>query len=413
MALFPLVPVLQTSLDIRTAAIGLIAAAGFVGALVAELALAPLADRGRARMMAVGGLALMTGALVGSAAAADAIGLAIGRGVGGVGTGLFMAAASALLVRADPARSGELLGRLGAAELAGVALGPLASGVALSFAAPSAILIVVGAVVALGIVPAALAFRERGSAPSSPVPADGALASSTPAPASSTPVPVSPPAAASPPAESGAAPPRISLDLLRSRRVVGVALLYAAVMVPTGAYDGIWPRYMADIGADPVLTAASYALFAVPFVLLAGWAGRLADHRGGVGTFARGLAWLLPIISLYGIVSNPWLATGMGFLESSGQALAFVGAAAAMAQATPAARAGSAQGLLRAAGLVAATVAAAASGVVYETGGPILLFGGTAAAVAAVAATGLLLTRGTPARPGSAAGPRTRRRIPR
>ena len=38
------------------------------------------------------------------------------------------------------------------------------------------------------------------------------------------------------------------------------------------------PRY------DPVLTAASYALFAVPYVLVAGWAGRLADqHCAGRG----------------------------------------------------------------------------------------------------------------------------------
>lgn len=378
MAIFPLLPALQGTLGIPTGAIGLIAAAGFAGALLAELALAPFADRGRARPMAITGLALMTAALIGSAFATEAVGLALGRGVGGVGTGLFMAAASALLVRADPARSGELLGRLGAAELAGVALGPLASGFALAVAAPGPILAAVGGVVALGIVPAALALRERSTA----VHADASGAPSAPP----------------------AAPPRISLDLLRQRSVVGVVLLYAAVLVPVGAYDGIWPRYMTDIGADPVLTAASYALFAVPFVMLAGWAGRLADRRGGVGTFARGLAWLLPIIALYGIVSNPWLATGMGFLESSGQALAFIGAAAAMAQAVPVARAGSGQGLLRAVGLVAATIAAAVSGVVYEAGGPLLLFGGTAATVGLIAVAGLLLARRTPspAPPGTA-----------
>ncbi|OYX55179.1 MAG: hypothetical protein B7Y93_05050, partial [Micrococcales bacterium 32-70-13] len=188
-----------------------------------------------------------------------------------------------------------------------------------------------------------------------------------------------------------------------SPRIVGIVLLYAAVMVPTGAYDGVWPRFMADIGAGPVLTAASYALFAVPYVLVAGWAGRLADRRGGVSAYWRGMLILLPIVTLYGVVGNPFIATGMGFVESTGQALAFIGAAAAMAHAVDPARAGSAQGLLRGIGLAAATIAAGVSGLAYEAGGALLLFGGTAIAVAVIAAVGLLLARerragGAPAR---------------
>jgi MFS family permease len=181
--------------------------------------------------------------------------------------------------------------------------------------------------------------------------------------------------------------------LLRSKRLVGVVLLYAAVMVPTGAYDGIWPRFMADIGATPLLTAASYVMFAVPYVIVAGWAGRMADRRGGVSAYWRGLAILLPIIALYAVVGNPWVATGMGFVESTGQALAFIGAAAAMAHAVDPARAGSAQGLLRGIGLVAATIAAAFSGIMYEVGGQLLLFGGTAAVVVVLGVVGLLLAR--------------------
>jgi MFS family permease len=191
----------------------------------------------------------------------------------------------------------------------------------------------------------------------------------------------------------GASAPATSLDLLRSPRIIGIVLLYAAVMVPTGAYDGIWPRFMADIGASPLLTAASYALFAIPYVLVAGWAGRLADRRGGVSAYWRGLMILLPIIALYGVVGNPFIATGMGFVESTGQALAFIGAAAAMAHGVDPARAGSAQGLLRGIGLIAATIAAALSGLAYEAGGPLLLFGGTAVAVLVIAAAGLLLAR--------------------
>lgn len=398
--IFPLIPALQGSLGVSTAEIGYLAAAGFGAALIAELLVAPAADRGHARLMAVAGVLLVAASLGLSAIAGAGWQLIAARGLGGFGFGIFVIAASALLVRSDHARSGELLGRLGAAELAGIAIGPLASGVAISFAGPSAILAVTAVVVLAALVPVLVGFREARAGVDAtvdgPHPTTGGIAAGvmgfdgTDAGGS---------------LRLGATPPASSLDLLRSPRIIGIVLLYAAVMVPTGSYDGIWPRFMADIGASPLLTAASYALFAIPYVIVAGWAGRLADRRGGVSAYWRGLAILLPIVSLYGFVGNPFIATGMGFVESTGQALAFIGAAAAMAHAVDPARAGSAQGLLRGIGLVAATIAAGLSGLAYEAGGQLLLFGGTALAVLVVAAIGLLLARDWRGRSWSAASP--------
>lgn len=385
--IFPLIPALQGSLGVTTAEIGYLAAAGFASALVAELLVAPAADRGHARLMAVIGVLLVAASLGLSALAVEGWQLIAGRAVGGFGFGIFVIAASALIVRYDHRRSGELLGRLGAAELAGIAVGPLASGLALSIADPSAILAVAAVVVLLALVPVLVGFREAAASTfraDDPHPTTGGIAAGVigfdGTDAERT-------------LRFGASAPRTSLDLLRNPRIIGIVLLYAAVMVPTGSYDGIWPRFMADIGAGPLLTAASYALFAVPYVLVAGWAGRLADRRGGVSAYARGLLILLPIVTLYGFVGNPFIATGMGFVESTGQALAFIGAAAAMAHAVDPARAGSAQGLLRGIGLAAATIAAGVSGLAYEAGGSTLLFVGTAVAVAVIAAIGLLLAR--------------------
>ena len=389
--IFPLIPALQGSLGVTTAQIGYLAAAGFGAALIAELIVAPAADRGHARLMAIIGVIMVAGSLALSAISVNGLQLIAGRAVGGFGFGIFVIAASALIVRHDHQRSGELLGRLGAGELAGIAVGPLASGLALSIAGPSAILAVSAVVVMLALIPVLVGFREatpsRSGAVSmgdDPHPTTGGIAAGVlgfdGTDADRT-------------LRFGSNAPRTSLDLLRSPRIVGIVLLYAAVMVPTGAYDGIWPRYMADIGAGPVLTAASYAIFALPYVLIAGWAGRLADRRGGVSAFSRGLLVLLPIVALYGFVGNPFLATGMGFVESTGQALAFIGAAAAMAHGVDPARAGSGQGLMRGIGLAAATVAAAVSGLAYELGGAALLFVGTAVVVAVIAGVGLLLAR--------------------
>jgi MFS family permease len=387
--IFPLIPALQRTLDVSTAEIGYLAAAGFGAALIAELLVAPAADRGHARLMAVLGVLLVATSLGLSASADAGWQLIAARGVGGFGFGIFVIAASALLVRSDPSRSGELLGRLGAAELAGIALGPLASGAAVAIAPPSVILAIAAVAMLFALVPVLVGFREQRATVSlgdEPHPQTGGIAAGVIGFDGTD---------ANRALRFGSTPtPRSSLDLLRSPRIIGIVVLYAAVMVPTGAYDGIWPRYMADIGAGPLLTAASYVLFAIPYVLLAAWAGRLADRRGGVAAYWRGLAILLPIVALYGVVGNPWVATGMGFVESTGQALAFIGAAAAMAHTVDPARAGSAQGLLRGIGLVAATIAAAVSGLAYEFGGALLLFGGTAVAVLVLGGVGLVLARG-------------------
>lgn len=358
MAIFPLFPALQGSLDLDTAGVGFIAAGGFAATLVAELLFAPQADRGHGRPMATAGMSLVALSLLCFAFSTEIWQLVAARAIGGVGMGLFMAAASALLVRSDPTKSGELLGRLSAFELAGISLGPMAAALGLYIAGPPAIFATSAAVLAVGAVVVGIFMREAPPHPNAPL------------------------------------APIVAFDLLRSRFVWGAVILQFAVMVPTGAYDAIWPRFMADIGADPVLTAASYTIFAVPYVLLAGWAGRLADRLGGAQAYARGVIVLLITISLYGVLANPFIATGLGFVESSGQALAFIGAAAAMAHIVQPSRAASAQGLLRAFGLVAATVASALSGVVYSGFGAIALFWGTALTVGVVSVLGLLLLRG-------------------
>jgi len=93
-------------------------------------------------------------------------------------------------------------------------------------------------------------------------------------------------------------------------------------------------------------------------------------------------------------------STGALDLPKVPKKLAVIGAGAAMAHAVDPARAGSAQGLLRGIGLAAATIAAMVSGLAYEAGGPLLLFGGTGVAVVVIAVAGMLFVRWHPlARP--------------
>ncbi|MFL0711384.1 MAG: hypothetical protein ACJLS2_00775 [Microcella pacifica] len=69
--IFPLIPALQRTLGVSTAEIGYLAAAGFGAALIAKLLVAPAADRGHARLMAVAGVLLVAASLALSAAAGE------------------------------------------------------------------------------------------------------------------------------------------------------------------------------------------------------------------------------------------------------------------------------------------------------------------------------------------------------
>jgi MFS family permease len=367
LAIFPLFPEIQANLGIGTEALGAMAAAGFFAALVAELLLAPQADRGRARAMAVTGVVVVALSLVGSAVTTEAWQLVAARAVGGLGGGLFMPAASALMIRVDPERSGENLGRLSTAELGGIAVGPLIASVLATWLSAETVLVIIAALMVFAVVPVARSMVER------PHPDDHVTRE----------------------AGISAPPPAMAFDLLRHRNIWGASLLTIAVMVPVGAYDALWPRFMADLDAGELLIGASYVLFAIPFMVLAAPAGRLADRIGGAATFVRGIGVLLAMICLYAVVTNAYVVTGIGMVESSGQAFAFVGAATAMAQVTSVTRAGTGQGLARAMGLIGATISSAISGVLYVAGGAPALFFTTAAATLVIAVVALGLLRGS------------------
>jgi len=362
LAIFPLFPALQAEHGLPTAALGQVAAAGFLAAMAVELLVGPQVDRGHARRMAVLGLAVVAVSLGWFALASTTWSFVGARALAGAGGGLYLPAISALLIRRDPERSGESLGKLSTAELGGIAAGPLVASLLLEVASADVALWAMAGITAVVAVPVALGL-----------PADRHVA-----------------------AVAGA-PPRLALDLLGSRRVVGAVLLTVAVMVPVGAYDAIWPRFLADLGAGDLLVGASYTVFAIPFLFVATPAGRLADRIGGLGTFLRGLAILTLSIAAYALLRDPWVVTGVGLVESTGQAAAFVGASAAIAQVVSPARAGAGQSMARAAGTLAAAGVSILSARVYQVAGPTPLFLATAAAVLALTAVAARLLRPAPA----------------
>ena len=112
MVVFPLLPALQDRAHISTAQLGWIATAGFVAALVAQIAIAPHADRGRERLVINGAIiAMALSTLV--YAFGDSIGWFIAGRIGaGLAYGAFTPAAIGLIVRHFPEGQGQRIGRL-------------------------------------------------------------------------------------------------------------------------------------------------------------------------------------------------------------------------------------------------------------------------------------------------------------
>lgn len=362
MVVFPLLPDLQERAHISTSQLGWVAAAGFVAALVAQLLIAPHADRGRERLVIGGAIVTMALSTLVYAFGNSVAWFIAGRLGAGLAYGAFVPAAIGLIVRHVHEGRGQRIGRLQSLELAGMAVGPLfavmgkmAVGVELTLVAASILTIAFGFPV----------LTTRWSPQPSPA--------------------------------SDVVRPHESLLrgalLLRHRSVAASALVVTAFMIPMGSYDALFPRYLTDLGAPDWLLGMALMAFAVPAVLLAGWAGRHVDRVGPFSAAASGGAANIAVIVSYGVVRAPFVVVAIGLFESGGQTLVGAAGAAAMGWAVPGRRAATAQGIGEAVGTLAAAVVAALAAPLYAAGGAPALFTVTAALTAVALVSGVRLGR--------------------
>ena len=115
----------QTKFGLSDLEIGLIAGTGFGASFIAQLVLAPLADRGHSAPLAV--IAIVSGIVgsIGFAYASSAGTLALSRGFSGIGLGLFSLVARKALIGLDATGGGAKLGILLSTAVAGFITGPL------------------------------------------------------------------------------------------------------------------------------------------------------------------------------------------------------------------------------------------------------------------------------------------------
>ncbi len=369
----PMIPSIQQSRGFPVASLGIIAGVTLLVGVAAELFLGPQADRGYERPLLIGSVVVAAVSLIGSGAADSVVLLTMWRALAGVAYGMFVPAASAIVIRSSPQGVGERLARLQVAEYAGFAAGPFLGALLLAQIGSTHGLELAG-LVSLALIPVVMSV---------PVPRRVAVPAAPAVESTTSPDTASGGDAVPPPRPSG-----LAFSLLRHRAVWVAVILSVAVTAPVGTYAAMWSRFLADRGATGFVIAVSLGLFTLPFLIIAPIAGRFVDRVGPL----RGAVWGTVIVAFvvfaYGVIGSLVVIIAVSLVESAGQALAGPGTAAAMARAAGPERAGAGQGLSRGFGFLAAGLTSFAAGPVYADWGARALFGATAAMMIVLAVIG-------------------------
>jgi DHA1 family bicyclomycin/chloramphenicol resistance-like MFS transporter len=354
---FALLASLQDDLGFATSTLGIIAAAAFFSSVVAQLWLAPLADRGHTRVLIIAAVVVAAAASLWFALATTVIELVLARLVAGIGIGAFQPAARAIVSSADPKRAGERLGRLAAVETAGFVSGPVL-GAALNevwgLDAPFIFLAIALILVVPGLARTRLPEIERPQVQSRLV---------------------------------------VARAIIGRRQALAAILLGAALFLPAGMYEAIWARFLEDLGASTLFVGITLTMYGVPFAVTAAVAGRFIDRYGPWKAMRFALIIVVPLTIVYGQLTSPWLLLALAMVEAVGNGAGMPASQAAMAGSTSAGEQAAGQGLVAAAMQIGAGSAALLAAPLYAGPGPGVTFAAVALIAGVLGAIGLWLVR--------------------
>jgi MFS family permease len=314
---------------ISEGSLGLVIATGFFTSFFAQIAIAPMADRGRSRQLIFIGLTL---AIVGNFAMAfsDSLPELLGsRFISGIGIGCALPAMRRVIIVSEPQNLGRNLGRVMSCEVGGFAAGPMLSAFLVApFGIPAPFL-VIG--VALSIVTAVILT-----------------------------MPIPETAAEDHPTE------RFAIDLLRNRAIAAGVLIGVAVFFMIGTFDSLWALMMNDLDAPTWMANTGITLFILPMVVMAPYGGRFVQRVGPFRAGGFGMLFGAACMTLYGIISVPWLLMVVFFAHTLNDGMTVTSAGVSVGMVAPPERQAGAQGLLGGVQTLTGGIAASFAGVSYE-----------------------------------------------
>lgn len=309
-AVLALLADLQAEVGLSTSALGLVASAAFIAALVCQLSLARYADRGHARLMLAGGVLVAILSALTIAAATEGWHLVVARLGTGIGYGVLLPAARKITVTLYPDNVAERLGKLLGADIAGFVIGAPVAAVLVGLVGLRATFLIFGAATGLLFVPVIWL-----SIPPMAV-AEGARARG------------------------------VVRRLLKRPRLRGALALGAATFAAIGVFDTLWARYLKDLGGTTNFVAFTLLLFGIPMALLTGPFGKLADRRDPARLALFGVAASAPCLAAYGQVTGLVLPCVVALAHSLIDALNFPATQATVASECAPDEVASGQGLL-------------------------------------------------------------------
>ena len=344
----------RSEFGIQETGLSMIIAVGFFTSFIAQLTIAPYADRGHARkLMTVGMAANAAGALIMAFGSSLPMFL-LGRFVMGVGAGIAIPAIKRIVIVSDPENMGGNLGRGVSIEVGGFAIGPVIAALtvdSINLAAPFILIAVL--ITIAGVIIARLDITET--------------------------------------AIEDRTEERFAIDLLKNRAVLGSILVGVALYVMIGVYDSLWVIMMDDLKAPHWVGNAGVALFGLPWIFFGALGGRIAQKHGPLRVSAFGLALGSLYMTSYGFMTMPYLMLGVGLTQSMLDSLTVTGIGVAVAQATPPERQAGASGLLGGLQTLMGGVAAMSAGTMYEHFGQKFAFTATGVAMAILVSLGCFL----------------------
>ncbi len=364
--LFTLLDDMRDEYGIGESALGAVIGIGFIAGFVAQVTIAPLADRGHARQLVVAGMVLNVAGLLVMSAATTVWPLLAGRFVTGVAAGMAVPAIRRIVIIADPANLGHNLGRLLAADVAGFAAGPALSAVLVGpLGIPAPFIVIAAATLVLTPFVLRTSVHEAAEASTQ----------------------------------------RFAFDLLRQRSYAGAVALGCAVWLMIGAFDALWSVALDDLDAADWLANLGITLFALPLVVFGSVGGRLAQRIGPFRVGTVGLALAAGFMALYGILPSAGAMFAVAMVHAVSDGLTVSSNGVAVGMVVPAERQAGAQGVLGGLETLTAGVTAPIIGTLYEHAGRTAAYTASAAMMAVLIVVGAILARGSFSLRGGAESP--------
>lgn len=352
--LFTIVDDYRDEYGISASAIGFVIGIGFVAGFLAQVLIAPLADRGHARKVVLFGVAVNVIGLLLMAFSTTLTPILIGRFISGIGIGAAVPAARRIVILADPNHLGQNLGRLLAADVFGFALGPAVSAVLVGpFGIPAPFIVVAAATLILLPFVARVAVDESGTPPTR----------------------------------------RLAIDLLRIRPFAGAVVLGAALFVMIGSFDALWAVVHKDLGTNEWIANLGITLFALPLIILGPPGGRWAQVYGPFRIGVIGLSAGAVFMALYGMMPTGGLIFAVAMVHAITDGITVSSSGVAVGMTVPEGRQAGAQGVLGAAQALAAGIMAVVTASIYDHFGRTTAYFTCAAIMAVLIGTGGWLAR--------------------